>query len=105
VVVLRTAALAAGMAAGVAGLGSAERGDFGRAAPLPLLPASGLRKGEAERGVQVREGGFEGRLIVGLSQEEKKSSSLSPAGVLESEPDSGTSVITTSFGYLVCACQ
>jgi hypothetical protein len=100
VVVFLTAALAAGMAAGVAGSEAAERGDLGRAVPLPL--ASGLRNGDAARGVPTREGGFDGRLMVGLSQEEKKSSSLSPAGVLvPSEPvPSTTSVITTSLGYL-----
>jgi hypothetical protein len=73
-------------------------GDFGRSVPLPLAP--GLRKGDPALGVPVREGGLEGRLMVGLSHEEKKSSS-SPAGVLLlSLPASGTSVITTSLGYL-----
>jgi hypothetical protein len=67
--------------------------------PLPFAP--GFRKGDAMRGVPAREGGFEGRLMAGLSQEEKKSSS-SPAGVLlPSLPGtSGASVITTSSGYL-----
>lgn len=87
---------AAGFAAGVAVSELPARGDFGRSVPL----APGLRKGDAALGVPVREGGFEGRLIVGLSQEEKKSSS-SPAGVLvPSLPGSTTSVITTSLGYL-----
>lgn len=97
--VFRTAGLAAGIAAGVVGSEDAESGDFGRAVPLPF--ASGLRKGDCARGVPVREGGFEGRLIVGLSQEEKKSSS-SPAGVLVPSLllGSGMSVITTSLGYL-----
>ena len=74
-------------------------GDFGRSVPLPFVP--GLRKGDPTRGVPLREGGFEGRLMVGLSHEEKKSSS-SPAGVLlPSLPvTSGTSVTTTSLGYL-----
>lgn len=64
---------------------------------MPFAP--GLRKGEPVRGVPVREGGLEGRLMVGLSQEEKKSSS-SPAGVLAPSlaDASGASVITTSLG-------
>lgn len=89
---------AAGFAAGVVVSKLPASGDFGRSVPLPLAP--GLRKGDVALGVPVREGGFEGRLIVGLSHEEKKSSS-SPAGVLvPSLPVSGTSVITTSLGYL-----
>ena len=93
----------AGGAAGVDS-GPPESGDLGRAMPLPF--AGALRKGDAVReplrGVPVREGGFEGRLMVGLSQEEKKSSSVSP-GVLVPSPESvsGMSVITTSSGYLV----
>jgi len=96
-VVLRTAGFAAGIAAGV--LPEAPvRGDLGRSVAVPLEP--GLRKGEPERGVPVREGGFEGRLMEGLSHDEKKSSS-SPAGVLLLlPPNSGTSVTTTSSGYL-----
>jgi len=75
-------------------------GDFGLAGPLE----GALRKGDAVRlrpaGVAVREGGLLGRLIVGLSQDEKKSSSL-PAGVLVPLPESSTiSVIVTSPGYL-----
>lgn len=76
-------------------------------APL-ALPAE--RKGEAVRemtgGVPTREGGLLGLLIAGLSHEEKKSSSGSPAGVaLPSAGVPGTSsVITTSSGYLY-ACQ
>ena len=82
---------------------AAERGDgdFGLAAPL-VLPA--VRKGDAvletTGGVPVREGGLLGRLIVGLSQDEKKSSAGSPAGV-EVPPEgvpSASSVITTSPG-------
>jgi hypothetical protein len=92
----------------VTGRGAADsedafKGDFGRA-PLPLGPP-GVRNGEAVRlaGVPVLEGGLLGRLIVGLSQDEKKSSAGSPAGVLESpEASSGMSVITTSLGYLRC---
>jgi hypothetical protein len=65
-----------------------------------------LRKGEGVRpttgGVAVRETGGVGRLMDGLSHEEKKSSSGSPAGV--DVPSVGpllmTSVITTSSGYL-----
>jgi hypothetical protein len=83
------------------------RGDEVRAMPLPLpfeLPA--LRKGEGVRpttgGVAVRETGGVGRLIEGLSQEEKKSSSGSPEGVDDPSVETllMTSVITTSFGYL-----
>lgn len=93
-VVFRTAA---GFAAGVLASDDPTRGDLGRSVALPLAP--GFRKGEPARGVPVREGGFEGRLIVGLSHEEKKSSS-SPAGVLvPSLPGVPvTSVITTSSG-------
>lgn len=95
-VVFRTAAGFA--AAGAVASEAPARGDLGRSAALPFVP--GFRKGEPVRaGVPVREGGFEGRLMVGLSHEEKKSSS-SPAGVLvPSLPvASGASVITTSLG-------
>ena len=80
------------------------RGDFGRAVPLPFAP--GLRKGDAVRlstgGVCVLEGGLLGRLIDGLSQDEKKSSLGSPAGVAVPSPDESAtiSVMTTSPGYL-----
>ena len=76
-------------------------GDFDREVPFVLFA---VRKGEAvldtTGGVLVREGGLLGRLIVGLSQEEKKSSAGSPAGV--EVPSAAfamaTSVITTSPG-------
>lgn len=79
----------------------ADKGDFDRD---PFAPA--FRNGDPVRlttgGVPVRDGGLLGRLIDGLSHEEKKSSSGSPAGVLE--PSDGvptwTSVMTTSPGYL-----
>jgi hypothetical protein len=93
----------AGMAREAAGTAAASvpaSGDFGRAGPLPL--AGAFRKGEPVRlpeGVAVREGGLLGRLIVGLSQEVKKSSSFS-AGVALPESFSGMSVMTTSSGYL-----
>lgn len=48
-------------------------------------------------GVAVREMGGVGRLMAGLSQEEKKSSSGSPAGVPTSV---SAPSITTSPGYL-----
>lgn len=76
-----------------------ESGDFERGVPpLELV----FRKGEPERpmtgGVDVLDGGLLGRLMEGLSQEEKKSSSASPEGVLV--PSEGTaeetSLITTS---------
>jgi hypothetical protein len=53
-------------------------------------------------GVAVRETGGVGLLIEGLSHEEKKSSSGSPAGVEDPSVDTllMTSVITTSLGYL-----
>jgi hypothetical protein len=81
-------------------------GDFDRVVEFPLVLAE--RKGEAVRettgGVPVREGGLLGRLIVGLSHEEKKSSVGSPAGVEEPSPElaTATSVTTTSSGYLYC---
>lgn len=81
----------------------AARGDLGRPAPLGL-PAE--RNGEPVReitgGVPVREGGFEGRLIVGLSQELKKSSLGSPAGVEAPSSVDATapSSTMTSSGYL-----
>lgn len=88
-----------------ASVGAAARGDgdLGRAAPL-VLPAE--RKGDAvlefSRGVPVRDGGLLGRLMVGLSHDEKKSSAGSPAGV--EAPSAGvpsaSSVMTTSSGYL-----
>ena len=79
--------------------GAEDSGDLGREAPLALA----LRKGEAVRlalaGVPVREGGLLGRLMVGLSHEEKKSSSGSPVGVSAPEPSaSGASVMVTSLG-------
>lgn len=66
----------------------------------------GLRKGDAVRlmtgGVAVLDGGLLGRLIEGLSHDEKKSSPGSPVGVAVPSVLEGAmmSVITTSFGYL-----
>lgn len=81
------------------------RGDFGLAAPLPFALA--LRNGDGVRpttgGVAVRDGGGVGRLIAGLSQDEKKSSSsASPAAseLPSFEVAATASVITTSSGYL-----
>lgn len=74
----------------------ADRGDFERD---PFAPA--FRKGDPVRlttgGVPVRDGGLLGRLMEGLSQEEKKSSSAS-AGVFEPSDGvpAGKSVMTTS---------
>lgn len=76
-----------------------------------------MRKGDAERlllfsflllpllfadGVAVRDGGLLGLIMLGLSQEEKKSLSTdSPSGVLVPlVEDSGISVMTTSSGNL-----
>ena len=76
-------------------------GDFERVVPLVVFA---LRKGEAVRdttgGVPVLEGGLLGRLMVGLSHEEKKSSAGSPAGVDVPSVDSAlaSSAITTSSG-------
>ena len=77
-------------------------GDFGRAAaPLAL----GARNGDAVRdttgGVPALDGGLLGLLTVGLSQDEKKSSSGSPAGVeVPSAAGVAKSVTTTSPGNL-----
>lgn len=76
------------------------RGEPARAGPV----SPGLRKGEGVRpttgGVPVREIGGVGFLMEGLSQEEKKSSSGSPAGV---DVPSGISpsLMMTSVGYLL----
>lgn len=52
-------------------------------------------------GVWVLEGGLLGRLIAGLSHDEKKSSPGSPAGVAApSVRETTMSVMTTSSGYL-----
>ena len=70
--------------------------------PLPLAPA--LMNGDGVRpttgGVDVREIGGVGFLMAGLSQDEKKSSSGSPAGVFAPSAASPPSVMTTSLGYL-----
>lgn len=85
-------------------LSAPTSGDFGRAVPLVLPP--GCRNGEAVRlmtgGVAVRDGGLLGRLIAGLSQDEKKSSPGSPVGVAVPAVLEGAmmSVMTTSSGYL-----
>lgn len=78
-----------------------SRGDLLRA----LLPFCWpvVRKGDAVRlrldGVLVREGGLLGRLMDGLSHEEKKSSSGSPAGVLLPEVEGSVrSFMVTSSG-------
>ena len=95
------------LAAGAVVPSELASGEAVLAMPLPLpfeLPA--LRKGDGVRpttgGVAVRETGGVGRLIDGLSHEEKKSSSGSPAGV--DDPSVGVllvpSVATTSLGYL-----
>jgi hypothetical protein len=96
-------AVGAGRLFSASGTASGE-GDFERVVEFPLELAE--RKGDAVRettgGVPVREGGLLGRFIVGLSHEEKKSSVGSPAGVDEPSVElaTGTSVITTSSGYL-----
>lgn len=87
-------------------LSEPRSGDFDLGAPLLLAP--GFRKGDAVRlitgGVCVLDGGLLGRLIEGLSQDEKKSSPGS-AGI--DVPSVGVaaaiSVTTTSSGYLALA--
>ena len=68
---------------------------------IPVSPA-GFKKGLAVRvaGVALLEGGLEGRLIVGLSHDEKKSSAGSPEGVDVPSANVGDSksVTTTSSG-------
>ena len=81
-------------------------GDFDLGAPL--VPEPGLRKGDAVRlitgGVCVLDGGLLGRLIEGLSQDEKKSSPCSAAVEVPSVGVAATrSVTTTSSGYLAAA--
>ncbi len=77
------------------------RGDFGLVRLLPFV--LGLRKGDAVRltagGVCVREGGLLGRLIDGLSQDEKKSSSLVDVSPPSAGVDMIMSVMMTSSGY------
>lgn len=74
-------------------------GDLGRAVEFPLLSAFRNGEGVLPRfdGVPVRDIGGVGRLMEGLSHEEKKSSSGSPAGVEvpSAEPVETTSVTTT----------
>ena len=89
--------LAAGLVSPSAVLAS---GEAVRAMSFPF--ALLFRNGEPVRpttgGVAVREMGGVGFLMAGLSQEEKKSSSGSPVGVLE---PTSPSVMITSFGYLL----
>ena len=78
-------------------------GDFDLGTPLPLAP--GLMKGDAVRlitgGVCVLDGGLLGRLMEGLSHDEKKSSPCSAgADVPSVGVAAGMSVTTTSSGYL-----
>lgn len=81
-----------------------DRGDLGLVTPLPL--ALGFRNGEPVRlmpeGVCVLEGGLLGRLIVGLSHDEKKSSSGVGVSVPSDVVGIVMSVMTTSSGYLFC---
>lgn len=85
-------------------LEASGEGDLGREVDPLVLPAE--RKGEAVReatgGVPLRDGGLLGRLMVGLSQDEKKSSAGSPDGVDEDSEGVArlSSVMTTSSGYL-----
>lgn len=96
-----------------AGLDSAEsvreRGEAVRAISFPVpFESPALRKGDGVRpitdGVPVRETGGVGFLMDGLSQEEKKSSSGSPAGV-EAPSAASPSVMTTSPGNLLAVSQ
>lgn len=101
---LRRAALDVLAADGAApAFGSALSGETG--VPLGGFVLAPLRNGEAVReipGVEVREGEGDGRLMDGLSQEEKKSSEGSPTGVVPSSMagERSESTMTTSSGYL-----
>jgi len=90
------------LTAGLASPSALASGDEVRAMSFPFAPA--LRKGEGVRpttgGVAVREIGGVGFLMAGLSQDEKKSSSGSPAGVSEPPLAAAPSTMTTSSGYL-----
>ena len=101
VVFLRAAEVVMRLAAG-AGVGASESvlesGEEVRWMSLPL-PRSGEAVRPMTGGVEVREMGGVGFLMAGLSHEEKKSSSGSPAGVLLLVASS-PSVMTTSSGYL-----
>jgi len=72
-------------------------GDLDRAIPFPAapLPAAWGLSGDAvlpmTGGVAVRDGGGVGRLMAGLSQDEKKSSSLSGVAATSSAPSTTTS--------------
>lgn len=93
-----------GLSASSVAVAARGEGDLGLGAPL-RGPAD--KKGEAVRdttgGVPEREGGLLGLLMEGLSQEEKKSSAGSPAGVFVPSPGVArtSSVMTTSSGYLI----
>lgn len=86
---------AAGVDAGVPA--ALLRGDFERAIPFPFAAAvrppgvSGDGVRPMTGGVAVREGGGVGRLIAGLSQDEKKSSSCSGVAMASSPPSATTS--------------
>lgn len=103
---LRAAAGMARDAAAVVVSVEAARGDFVREMSPTLADVwLALRKGELVRmgleGVPVRDGGLLGRLMAGLSHEEKKSSSpLAGVFVPLLPVSSGASVICTSSGYL-----
>ena len=77
-------------------------GDLARVCELPLVFV--VKNGEAVRettgGVPVLEGGLLGRLMAGLSQDEKKSSAGSPPGVEAPSEEliTAASVMTTSSG-------
>jgi hypothetical protein len=99
--------VAVGVVEGFSVVSEATRGDLGLVVLFPFEFA--LRKGEAVRlttgGVAVLEGGLLGRLIDGLSHDEKKSSAGSPAGVEVPSPGAGVeiSVMTTSSGYSIAS--
>ena len=102
VVFLRAAEWVNRLAAGLASASVESVLDSGDVDLEISLPA--FKKGELVRpttgGVLVRETGGVGLLIEGLSQEEKKSSLESLAGVAEPSASAGMSVMTTSSGYL-----
>lgn len=100
---------AAGMAREVVASAVAARGEGERVVPFPF--AFAFKNGDAvlvgpAAGVPVRDGGLLGRLMDGLSHDEKKSSSSPAPGVFDplSPPSLATSSTCTSPGNLQ-SCQ
>ena len=106
-VVARTAGGAGRFSSALLAAAASGEGDFARVVVMMPFVLLAVRNGEAVRertgGVPVREGGLLGRLTAGLSHDEKKSSSGSPAGVEVPSVDVvvASSVTMTSSGYLL----